>query len=64
MDSSFSFSCPAQVDSVAILLPFTAHFLYENHEKTYLAFAAFDNPRSDVCGCVNKGLVADQRNHN
>jgi hypothetical protein len=26
---------------LAILPPFTAHFLYENHEKTYLAVAAF-----------------------
>jgi hypothetical protein len=35
-----------------------------NHEKTYLAVAAFDNPRGDACGHGNKGLVADPRNHN
>jgi hypothetical protein len=49
---------------LAILPPFTAHFLYENHEKTYLAVAAFDNPRGDACDRGNKGLVADRRNHN
>jgi hypothetical protein len=34
------------VKGFAILPPFRAHFLYENHEKTYLAVAAFDNPRA------------------
>jgi len=36
------------VSGLAILPPFTAAFLYENHEKTYLAVAAFDNPRGDA----------------
>ena len=49
---------------LAVMQPFSEHSLYDNHEKTYLAVAAFDNPRSDVCGCGNKGLVADRRNHN
>jgi hypothetical protein len=37
---------------------------YQNYEKSYLALAAIDNPRGDVCGCGNKGLVATPRNHN
>ena len=34
---------------LAILPPFTEHFALLNHEKTYLAVAAFDNPRGDAC---------------
>jgi hypothetical protein len=36
--------------------------LYENHEKTYLVVAAFDNPRGDACDRGNE--VADPRSHN
>ena len=36
--------------------------LYENHEKAYLAVAAFDNPRGDACDRGNE--VADTRSHN
>jgi hypothetical protein len=50
------------VNGFAILPPFTAHFLYENHEKTYLAIAAFDNPRGDACDRGNE--VAEPRSRN
>jgi hypothetical protein len=44
---------------LAILPPFTEHFALLNHEKTYLAVAAFDNPRGDACDRGNE--VADPR---
>jgi len=48
---------------LAILPPFTEHFALLNHEKTYLAVAAFDNPRGDACD-RGKDLSADPRSHN
>jgi hypothetical protein len=47
---------------LAILPPFTEHFALLNHEKTYLAVAAFDNPRGDACDRGNE--VADPRSRN
>jgi len=35
---------------------------YENHENTYFAVAAFDNPRGDAYDRGNE--VADPRGHN
>jgi hypothetical protein len=43
---------------------FSEHSLDEKYEKSYLAIAAFDNPRNAVCGRGNEGLVAERRNHN
>ena len=47
---------------LAILPPFTEHFALLNHEKTYLAVPAFDNPIRDACDRGNE--VADPRSHN
>jgi hypothetical protein len=47
---------------LAILPPFTEHFALLNHEKTYLAVAAFDNFRGDACDRGNE--VADPRSRN
>ena len=51
------------VSGLAILQPFRANFACENHEKTYLAVAAFDNSRGDACD-RGEELGADPRSHN
>ena len=51
------------VSGLAILQPLRHTSLCENHEKTYLAVAAFDNPRGDACD-RGEELGADPRSHN
>jgi hypothetical protein len=49
------------VNGLAILQAFRANFAYE---KIYLAVAALDNSRDDICGRGNKGLITNPRNPN
>jgi hypothetical protein len=51
------------MSGLAIMRPFRANFARENHEKTYLAVAAFDNSRGDACD-RDEELGADPRSHN